>query len=422
MSIERGQAAGPAAAAGSVHGRGAAGKADAAAAGGDFLALLAALDATAPAEAEALVDGAAAGLAGEADEKADPAMLPSTDGLVPPVPVVAYVPSLAPAPQPALASPSEGPGTPLVGGHGAPGVPGADSTPPSTTPDVQRPPPPAAAGPVPTAASSVASGATGAAPSPFGQQYASVLEQMQLKQRLAAQDDVAVAPAAVPVAGRVLQALAEARRDRAGPATAALAVAVAEAPAHDAAAVPDPVRPVGASAAARGDGAGGTALHPQATQEFRPTVQYDNTVGQPAAPQTAAEDALADQIGYWAAQGLRGADFTVRGDADPVQVSIALTGNEARVEFRSEHAATRDWLAASTDQLRELLQREGVVLAGVSVGAQQTGQSPPQSQQSQRPPAEGGRRAAGVPRPVDATAAATPGVPRAPTGSVDLFV
>ncbi len=79
---------------------------------------------------------------------------------------------------------------------------------------------------------------------------------------------------------------------------------------------------------------------------------------------------VAEQVSHWASRGgVQNAELQVDGLGEgPVRVSIALQGQEARVEFQADQAQTRQVLEDSMPHLRELLAREGLVLAGVSVG------------------------------------------------------
>lgn len=93
-------------------------------------------------------------------------------------------------------------------------------------------------------------------------------------------------------------------------------------------------------------------------------------VGQPFDPSAALgpEDAVAEQVAYWVSQNIQNAELTVEHAGHPVEVSVALTGKEAHVTFRSDQDQTRELLDASVEQLRELLGREGLELSGVTVG------------------------------------------------------
>jgi Flagellar hook-length control protein FliK len=82
------------------------------------------------------------------------------------------------------------------------------------------------------------------------------------------------------------------------------------------------------------------------------------------------ETAVAEQVKYWVSQQVQNAELKLDGfGKDPVEVSISLSGNEARVEFRSDQVATRDVLEGAISQLKELLESEGLQLSSVSVGS-----------------------------------------------------
>lgn len=83
-----------------------------------------------------------------------------------------------------------------------------------------------------------------------------------------------------------------------------------------------------------------------------------------------SEEVVAEQVSYWIHQKRQAAELTLDGgNGQPVAVSISMNGNEASVAFRSDQAATRDMLNGALPELKTLLQSEGLVLAGVSVGA-----------------------------------------------------
>ncbi len=130
---------------------------------------------------------------------------------------------------------------------------------------------------------------------------------------------------------------------------------------------------------------------------------------------------VAEQVSYWIGRGAQNAELEVEGLGEgPVKVSIELQGQEARVEFRADQAQTRQVLQDAMPHLRELLEREGLVLSGLSVGtsgADRGGNG--QSSQGR----QGGRQgpAGGPELPVAALAAAHRGTPLSGR-SVDLFV
>jgi len=131
-------------------------------------------------------------------------------------------------------------------------------------------------------------------------------------------------------------------------------------------------------AARGGESAGAaTGLHgTTATGEpaAEPTQAVPDGSGVQADPsQMAGDDALAEQVAFWVNQKTQNAELTLDRDGQPVEVRVSLAGNEAHVTFRSDQVQTRDALDASTTQLRDLLQREGLVLAGVTVGSSGAG-------------------------------------------------
>lgn len=78
---------------------------------------------------------------------------------------------------------------------------------------------------------------------------------------------------------------------------------------------------------------------------------------------------VAEQVSYWVSHNVQNAELSLDGlGQDPVQVSISLQGNEAQISFRTDEAAAREVLQNAGVHLKDLLQREGLVLAGVTVG------------------------------------------------------
>jgi flagellar hook-length control protein FliK len=81
------------------------------------------------------------------------------------------------------------------------------------------------------------------------------------------------------------------------------------------------------------------------------------------------EEVVAEQVSYWITQKRQSAQLTLDGGGgQPVAVSISMVGNEAHVAFSSNQAHTRDMLNGALPDLKNLLQGEGIILAGVSVG------------------------------------------------------
>ncbi|MEQ1658445.1 MAG: flagellar hook-length control protein FliK, partial [Hylemonella sp.] len=130
---------------------------------------------------------------------------------------------------------------------------------------------------------------------------------------------------------------------------------------------------------------------------------------------------VAEQVSYWIGRGAQNAELEVVGLGEgPVKVSIELQGQEARVEFRADQAQTRQVLQDAMPHLRELLEREGLVLSGMSVGTSGSERGAGQSGQER----QGGRQGpAGVPElPAVALAAAANRAAPLSGRSVDLFV
>lgn len=151
---------------------------------------------------------------------------------------------------------------------------------------------------------------------------------------------------------------------------------------------------------------------------FTPTVHFESAAASVDAGQPAPEAAVADQVSYWISQGIQNAELTFNGaDAQPVQVSISLSGKEAHVEFRTDQLETRDLLAGAASHLKDLLQSQGMVLSGVSVGSSGSGGS---NARERRAPSEGRQNAAKSGGEVTAVRSAAP---KGTSGrAVDLFV
>jgi flagellar hook-length control protein FliK len=131
---------------------------------------------------------------------------------------------------------------------------------------------------------------------------------------------------------------------------------------------------------------------------------------------------VAEQVTYWVGQGVQNAEIEVRGIVEsPIQISIDLQGVEAHVAFHAEQPETRMVLQEAVPQLRESLEREGLVLSGVSVGSS-GGEDRSQRQAKGQ---DEGRRVGQV-RAATTVAAATPAARPRMGGSsgrsVDLFV
>jgi flagellar hook-length control protein FliK len=101
---------------------------------------------------------------------------------------------------------------------------------------------------------------------------------------------------------------------------------------------------------------------------------YSQTAAQTMA--VPAEVQVAEQVTYWVSQHVQNAEMKLDGlGQSPVEVSISVQGNEAQIAFRSDEAATRGVLESAGAHLKDMLQREGMVLTGVSVGTSGSGDS-----------------------------------------------
>ncbi len=83
-----------------------------------------------------------------------------------------------------------------------------------------------------------------------------------------------------------------------------------------------------------------------------------------------AEIPVAHQVNYWLGSDVQSAELKMDGlGQSPVEVSITMQGQEARVAFRAEQVETRQIIEGTMSHLKDLLKSEGLVLAGVSIGS-----------------------------------------------------
>lgn len=137
---------------------------------------------------------------------------------------------------------------------------------------------------------------------------------------------------------------------------------------------------------------------------------------------SAQESAVADQVSYWIANDIQKAELRLDPwGRDPVEVSLFVQGNEARVEFRADVPEVRQMLEGALAQLQSALQDQGLVLAEASVGQFGTGGAG-QREQSARQGQPGARQ--GTARVEAASTGDIPRVRVSSTGerSVDVFV
>jgi flagellar hook-length control protein FliK len=99
---------------------------------------------------------------------------------------------------------------------------------------------------------------------------------------------------------------------------------------------------------------------------------------------------IAEQVSYWITNDIQNAQMKLDGIGEkPVEVSITMNGNEAHIAFRTDELQARDVLENASNHLKDMLQREGVVLSGVSVGTSGSGGNGSQ----ERNPRQGARQA-----------------------------
>lgn len=95
------------------------------------------------------------------------------------------------------------------------------------------------------------------------------------------------------------------------------------------------------------------------------------------------ESQLQEQVTYWIAQDVQHAEMTLDGmGKEAVEVSIRMQGNEAHVAFRTDELQTREALEQAGASLKDMLQRQGLLLTGVSVGLSHRGQEQGQTPES----------------------------------------
>jgi flagellar hook-length control protein FliK len=139
-----------------------------------------------------------------------------------------------------------------------------------------------------------------------------------------------------------------------------------------------------------------------------------------AAPdmQSSTDIYVAQKVAYWISNDVQNAQMKLDGiGIGPVEVSIRMQGNEAHVAFRTDELQARVALENASVHLKDLLQREGLVLGGVSVGTSGTGDSGDQ----ERRPRQGVRQSViGVVQAAPADRSAVVG--RVAGRALDLFV
>lgn len=100
----------------------------------------------------------------------------------------------------------------------------------------------------------------------------------------------------------------------------------------------------------------------------------ENAVRETQQAQDAQWEAQADvpveDMRFWLQGKQQRAEVVLDQDGQNVRVQVSVRGNEAHVTFQADQQHTRAVLDNSLAQLREMLEQQGVALAGVSVQAQ----------------------------------------------------
>ncbi|MEX8192071.1 flagellar hook-length control protein FliK [Comamonas guangdongensis] len=136
-----------------------------------------------------------------------------------------------------------------------------------------------------------------------------------------------------------------------------------------------------------------------------------------AAP-TEREQEVSEQVAFWVHQKTQNAALSIQHEGKPIQVQVQLNGQEAHVRFASDDPQSRQLLAEGQTQLRELLQDQGLNLAGVSVDA---GSAQQQGAGGNQPEERGTAKMARVSVSAAELSGTEPRA-RAPQVGVDLFV
>lgn len=152
-------------------------------------------------------------------------------------------------------------------------------------------------------------------------------------------------------------------------------------------------------------------------QTYAPAATTGSFANAPAQV-TSMDTYVAEKVAYWISNDVQNAEMKLEGIGElPVEVSIRMQGNEAHIAFRSDELHARSVLENASEHLKDMLQREGVVLTGVSVGTAGAGDASSQERKSRQ-----GARQAGVASVQPARAESVAGSPRSTGGALDLFV
>lgn len=142
----------------------------------------------------------------------------------------------------------------------------------------------------------------------------------------------------------------------------------------------------------------------------------------PASPAADTTASAGEQVKYWISQDVQNAEMKLDGlGKQPVEVSISMSGNAAHIAFRSDEAQALGALQSAGAQLKDMLQREGLVLSGVSVGMSGSNGNSSGFAGGDGQPRQTGTRS-GTTTVVPASASTSARVQSGSASAVDLFV
>ena len=123
-----------------------------------------------------------------------------------------------------------------------------------------------------------------------------------------------------------------------------------------------------AQAGTQGGSGEGAGLQQAPVQQGGPAADGAALAGQDGQLPGSFLEELGEQVAFWVHQKNQRAEFTLDQAGQPVQVQVTLAGDAAKVTFLSDHANVRQALDAGIEDLRSMLQEQGLALADVNVG------------------------------------------------------
>ena len=141
----------------------------------------------------------------------------------------------------------------------------------------------------------------------------------------------------------------------------------------------------------------------------------------PGAATPVPATAVAEKLHHWVTRGVQNAQLQLDAfGGGSVNVSISVMGQETIVDFRTDHAQARSLLLEAMPQLKEMLEREGLVFSGGFVG--ESGQKGTGSQRREEGRQDGRVASARIGHVLAAGMAPSGRMPGTTGASIDLFV